>query len=43
MLQQGIYFAPSMYEAGFLSSAHEREDIHFTQKAAEIVLADLCK
>ena len=27
MLDQGVYFAPSPYEAGFVSSAHSREDI----------------
>jgi glutamate-1-semialdehyde 2,1-aminomutase len=39
MLGQGVYFAPSMYEAGFISSAHTEEDIRLTQKAAEVVLA----
>ena len=40
MLQKGIYFAPSMYEAGFVSSAHQQEEIRLTQVAAESVLAD---
>lgn len=39
MLQKGIYFAPSMYEAGFVSSAHQQEEIRLTQMAAESVLA----
>jgi len=39
MLQNGIYFAPSMFEAGFVSSAHQQEEIDLTQKAAETVLA----
>ena len=30
MLTNGIYFAPSAYEAGFISSAHKKEDINFT-------------
>ena len=30
MLKQGVYFAPSPYEAGFVSSAHTREDIETT-------------
>ncbi len=30
MLDQGIYLAPSPYEAGFVSSAHSREDIEMT-------------
>lgn len=37
MLQEGVYFAPSMYEAGFVSSAHQKEDIRLTQLAAEAV------
>lgn len=36
MLEQGIYLAPSSYEAGFLSSAHTREDIDRTLEAAGI-------
>ena len=39
MLQEGIYFAPSLYEAGFISSAHQMEEIQATQLAAERVLA----
>lgn len=38
MLQEGIYFAPSLYEAGFISSAHQMEEIQATQTAAERVL-----
>ena len=39
MLKEGIYFAPSMYEAGFISSAHQIEEIQATQAAAERVLS----
>ncbi len=39
MLQKGVYFAPSMYEAGFVSSAHHHEEVRLTQAAAESVLA----
>lgn len=39
MLQKGIYLAPSMYEAGFVSAAHQFEDINLTHQAAELVLA----
>lgn len=39
MLQQGVYFAPSMFEAGFISSAHQAKDILYTQRAAEKVFA----
>jgi len=38
MLGQGIYFAPSMYEAGFVSSAHQQEEIRLTKEAALNVL-----
>jgi len=43
MLQQGIYFAPSMYEAGFVSSAHGKEEIRLTQMAAEQVIRQMQK
>jgi glutamate-1-semialdehyde 2,1-aminomutase len=39
MLGQGIYIAPSQFEAGFLSTAHTAEDIEKTIKAARSVLA----
>ena len=35
MLQQGVYLAPSAYEAGFMSSAHNNDDIHATITAAQ--------
>lgn len=35
MLNQGIYLAPSQFEANFLSSAHTEEDIQKTLEAAE--------
>ncbi len=34
MLDRGIYFAPAMYEAGFVSSAHTPEDLRTTVAAA---------
>lgn len=34
MLEHGIYFAPSAYEAGFMSIAHSDEDIEKTIKLA---------
>lgn len=39
MLHEGVYFAPSMYEAGFVSCAHTNKEIMQTQQAAEKVLA----
>ena len=41
MLNEGIYLAPSAYEAGFVSSAHTDADIEATLKAAEKVFATL--
>lgn len=37
MLKEGIYFAPSAFEAGFISSAHGDEEIEKTLAAAEKV------
>ena len=34
MLEQGFYFAPSAFETGFVSSAHEKSDIEGTVDAA---------
>ena len=41
MLDEGIYFAPSAFEAGFLSSAHGGADIDATIAAAGRVFATL--
>ena len=38
MLQRGVYFAPAMYEAGFVSSAHSTQDIALTCQAAREAL-----
>lgn len=38
MLEEGVYLAPSAFEAGFLSSAHSDADIDFTLDAARRVL-----
>ena len=35
MLEQGIYLAPSQFEAAFVSTEHTDEDIEFTMDAAE--------
>jgi glutamate-1-semialdehyde 2,1-aminomutase len=34
MLQRGVYLAPALYEAGFVSAAHTAEDIAATVQAA---------
>ena len=41
MLLEGVYLAPSQYEAAFVSAAHSDEDIDNTIAAAERVLAKL--
>ncbi len=41
MLEQGVYLAPSAFEAGFVSAAHSKADIDATLDAAERVLAGL--
>ena len=41
MLEQGIYLAPSQFEAGFTSLAHTDADIDRTLAAARTVLASL--
>jgi glutamate-1-semialdehyde 2,1-aminomutase len=41
MLDQGIYLAPSAYEAGFVSAAHSEADIAQTLAAADKAFAQL--
>lgn len=41
MLDNGVYFAPSMYEAGFVSSMHGDAEVYKTQSAAEKVLSQI--
>ena len=41
MLEEGVYMAPSAYEAGFVSSAHTDEDIQATIDATGRVFAKL--
>jgi glutamate-1-semialdehyde 2,1-aminomutase len=38
MLERGVYFAPALYEAGFVSSAHSAADIAATVAAAREAL-----
>ena len=40
-LSRGVYFAPSQYEAGFLSLAHEERDLEFTALAVEEALKEI--
>ena len=39
MLEEGVYLAPSQYEAGFTGLKHTEEDIDFTIAAAKRVMA----
>ncbi|NHQ87133.1 glutamate-1-semialdehyde 2,1-aminomutase [Iodobacter sp. HSC-16F04] len=41
MLEQGIYLAPSAFEAGFVSAAHSDQDILFTLAAAKKVFMQI--
>jgi glutamate-1-semialdehyde 2,1-aminomutase len=41
MLERGVYLAPSAYEAGFVSSAHDEKDIEATLAAARVAFKQL--
>ena len=41
MLERGVYFAPSQFEAAFLSTAHKPKDIEHTVKAARAAFRNL--
>jgi glutamate-1-semialdehyde 2,1-aminomutase len=41
MLTEGIYLAPSAFEAGFVSAAHGEREIEITVSAARKVFASL--
>jgi glutamate-1-semialdehyde 2,1-aminomutase len=41
MLDEGVYLAPSAYEAGFLSAAHTEADLDATIAAADRAFAKL--
>ena len=41
MLEQGIYLAPSPFEAGFVSRAHTEDDLNATLEAARTVLSGM--
>ncbi len=43
MLDEGVYLAPSAFEAGFVSSAHDEAAIAATLDAAERVFATLAE
>jgi len=41
LLDRGVYIAPALYEAGFVSAAHSAEDIAQTVSAAREVFKTL--
>jgi glutamate-1-semialdehyde 2,1-aminomutase len=41
MLEQGVYFAPSQFEAAFLSTAHTSADIEYTIKVSHAAMKSL--
>ena len=41
MLERGVYFAPSQYEAGFLSTVHGSEELNRTVKSIESCMKSL--
>ena len=41
MLDQGVYMAPSAYEAGFVSSTHMSDELDQTIEAAKLVLNNI--
>ena len=43
MLSKGIYFAPSSFEAGFISSKHSTQDINYTIKSADEAFKEIAK
>ena len=43
MLDRGVYLAPALYEAGFVSAAHSADDIAATLEAARAAFADLAQ
>jgi glutamate-1-semialdehyde 2,1-aminomutase len=43
MLERGVYLAPSMYEAGFVSAAHGAAEIAATLEAADAAFAELAR
>ena len=41
MLKEGVAFAPSQFEVGFMSVTHEKSDLDFTLEAASKVLEEI--
>jgi glutamate-1-semialdehyde 2,1-aminomutase len=43
LLARGVYIAPALYEAGFVSAAHTEEDIAHTVAAAREIFSEIAK
>nr|HMS07633.1 aspartate aminotransferase family protein [Burkholderiaceae bacterium] len=43
LLARGVYIAPALYEAGFVSAAHSAADIEATVDAARAVFQEILK
>lgn len=43
MLEQGVYLAPSAFEAAFMSTQHSQEDLDKTIEASGVVFAEMAK
>ncbi|ELA07995.1 glutamate-1-semialdehyde aminotransferase [Moraxella macacae 0408225] len=43
MLKRGVYFAPSAFEVGFMSSEHSQEDLDFTLAMAKQVFTEMAQ
>ena len=43
MLSKGVYFAPSLFEAGFISSKHSQKDINYTIHSAEEAFKEISR
>jgi glutamate-1-semialdehyde 2,1-aminomutase len=43
LLDNGVYFPPSQFEAAFLSTAHSDDDVDHTLRAARVAFAEVAK
>ena len=43
LLEGGVYFPPSQFEAAFLSTAHTQDDVELTLRAARAAFAAAAK